>query len=159
MVGITMAGTKKYLSMLFKNDTAEMLYFFIGLYLLITEAPELLSINWAKPDIFRVLILIGIIASFSGIITRMIMSLFSVIMLSYGETMEKYKNKQWTIAPTMQTQAGKGAKQITEVIKKTMTEDEAKLNGLKQLDAGITEKHPEIKQEIADLEAKLKEIK
>ena len=157
-MGITVAGTKKYFSMLFKNDTVEMLYFFIGLYLLITEAPELLIIDWAKPDIFRVLILIGIIASFSGIITRMIMSLFKVIMLSYGETMEKYRNKEWEIAPTMQNQAEVSAKQITEVIKKSMTEDEAKLNGLKQLDAGITEKHPELKQEIADLEAKLKDL-
>ena len=120
---ITIEGLKEYLKLLFKNGTAEMLYFFVGLYLLITRAPEMMNV-----DIFRILILIGVYLTFIGISLRLSLNLFQYVLLYVGETIDKYKNKEWTLESTIKdqvsTMAGETTKQLSETYFKKADEGE-----------------------------------
>ena len=155
---ITAAGFKEYAKMLFKNGTAEMVYFFVGLYMLITQAPHIIDI-----DAFRLLILIGVYLTFAGIAIRLSLSLFQFVVLYVGETVDKYNKKEWTLESSIRDSvlevAEEGATKVYSSLIPTKTEKEAMLENLKELNGDITEQQPEIKEQIAELEAELANIK
>jgi len=67
------------------------------------------------------------------------LSLFQFVVLYIGETLEKYKNKQWTLESTIADQTkelvGDTTKQITDSLKKS---PERELS-IKELEAQIAE--------------------
>ena len=109
MVTVTAEGAKEYLKMLFKNGTAEMIYFFAGLLILSEVNPDLLEYS-----ILRLLIKIGIYLSFSGICIRLCLGLGRHTILYVGETIDRYKKKDWILEPTP-------AEKALEMAEKTFT--------------------------------------
>jgi len=150
MVGISPAGTKRILKMIYKYGTVEMVIFLAMIITLLREAPELLIMDWSNIQSLNLVVFISIWSLFGRIMLVMIMEGHRTVILMKGETQDRLEKKLWLVKSTIEAQATAIAEEtstkivetVEDAIKKELTPEEkaAEINiRIKELEAEIIE--------------------